>query len=43
MIDRSRYRYVNFVAGRVLESREMAQLQDISRGVDMTTLTASSA
>jgi hypothetical protein len=41
MIDRSRYRYVNFVAGRVLESREMAQLQDISRGVDMTTLTAS--
>jgi len=41
MIDRTRYRYVNFVAGRVLESREMSQLQDISRGVDMTTLTPS--
>lgn len=33
-MDRSRYRYVNFLGGRILQAREMDKLQDITRGVD---------
>ena len=33
-MDRSRYRYVNFIGGRILQAREMDELQDITRGVD---------
>jgi hypothetical protein len=33
-MDRSRYRFVNFIGGRILQAREMDKLQDITRGVD---------
>jgi|GEM_PF-5182943 len=36
MSDRSRYRYVNFIGGRILQAREMAKLQGIARGFDDT-------
>lgn len=31
----SRYRVVNFIGGRILEARELLQLQDISHGIDV--------
>jgi hypothetical protein len=34
MADSSRYRLINFYGGRILESREMMELQTIERGVD---------
>jgi hypothetical protein len=36
MANRSRYRYISFVGGRILQSREMAKLQNIATGLDDT-------
>ena len=33
-MDRSRYRFVSFIGGRILQAREIDKLQDIARGVD---------
>jgi hypothetical protein len=34
-MDRSRYRFVNFVGGRIMQAREVNALQDIAHGVDI--------